>query len=31
MKKSLCQGEMVEAGRGYRRDETVRCPDTVFS
>jgi hypothetical protein len=31
MKKALCQGEMVEADRGYRGDETVRCPDTVFS
>jgi hypothetical protein len=31
LKEQLLPGEMVEADRGYRGDETVRCPDTVFS
>jgi hypothetical protein len=30
LKEQLLPGEMVEADRGYRGDETVRCPDTVF-
>jgi hypothetical protein len=30
LKEQSLPGEMVEADRGYRGDETVRCPDTVF-
>lgn len=31
LKAALCEGEMVEADGGYRGDDTVRCPHTVFS
>jgi hypothetical protein len=31
LKDQLLPSEMVEADRGYRGDETVRCPDIVFS